>query len=124
MEGEESPELAAAWKTEKWWFQRIVGFTVVLLIGLLMGVGGQYWSFVRVREAFPTYGTAGGPTFTAPDETSALLTARYPGMLVTLVGLTVGLVSGIGFLFALMKWLFAIRHRRALHAAGIASLNR
>lgn len=124
MEGEQSPELATAWKKEKWWFQRTTGFTVVLMIGLVMGGGGQYWSFVRLSEAFPSFAATRTVTsLTGPDESAAIQTALYPGSVVTLIGLTVALVSGIGFLVSLVKWLLAILHRRALHAASIASLD-
>jgi hypothetical protein len=121
MEREESPELAAAWKKEKRWFQRTIGFTAGLFIGLLMGGAAQYWTFVRISEIFPTFATTRSVSvMTGSAKAEALEAATFHPGILTLAAQVVILICGIGFLISLVKWLLAIRHRRTLHAAGFA----
>jgi hypothetical protein len=122
MEGEESPELVAALNKEKRWFRRTVGFTTGLFLGVIMGGGAQYWRLVRLEEAFPGFSTTRSVTvMSGPAETDALRAAILPPNVLALVALVIILICGIGFLVSLAKWLLAIRHRRALYAAGFAS---
>jgi hypothetical protein len=122
MEGEESPELAAALKKEKQWFRGTVGFTAGSFLGVIMGGGAPYWRLVRLEEAFPGFSTTRSVTvMSGPADTDALRAAILPPNVLALAALVIILICGIGFLVSLVKWLLAIRHRRALHAAGFAS---
>ena len=121
MGRDESPERAAAGKTEKRWFQRTVGFTAGLFIGLLLGGGAQYWTFVKLTEIFPTFATTRSVSvMTGSAEAEALEVALYAPGILTLAARVVMLICAIGFLVSLVKWLLAIGNRRALHAAGFA----
>ena len=122
MEGKDSPERIAALYKEKRWFRRTVGFTAGLFMGLIMGGGAQYWRLVRLEKAFPGFSATRSVTvMSGPAETDALRAAILPPNVLALAAQVIILICGIGFLVSLVKWLLAIRHRRALHAAGFAS---
>jgi hypothetical protein len=125
MEGEEYPDLLASWKAERRWFKWTVGFAAGLSIGVVGWLGVSYWAYLKFQEITRVIASTGSADVAAMDSFMAEVASSASPVqrLGTAIQLLVA-VSGLGFLLSLVKWLFAIRHRRAVQAGTFSRSGR
>jgi hypothetical protein len=104
MEIEEHPDLVAGWKAERLWFRWTVGFTAGLCVWLAGSVGAAIWFKERMNASLARTGDMSLEDF-------------GPFLILSTVLNLLFLAFALGFLFALIKWLLAIRNRRRVQAA-------
>ncbi|MCW1921915.1 hypothetical protein OKA05_05085 [Luteolibacter arcticus] len=108
MEGEESPELVAAWKKERRALQWTFGGLAVLS---LVWSGHMFFGHIITKRLTELLSIG------ASLEANRYFLRMEPWLHASRT--TVNAMS-IVFLSSLMWWLWAIRHRRAVHAVGSA----
>ncbi len=107
MEAQESPGLVAAWKAEKRWFRRTVGFAAALSFCVLGWFGASYWAYLKFQELHTAL-SAVSPAEVASLTDDFISSASPIETLGNVVQVLLP-VSGLGFLVSLAKWLLAIR---------------
>jgi hypothetical protein len=119
MVGEEHPDLVASWKAERRWFKRTVGFAAGMSLGVVGWIGVSYWAYLQFEEFTRTIATAGTADVAAMESRIAEVSSSASPILWLGTAIQILLVvSALGFLISLVKWLLAIRRRRVVHAGA------
>jgi hypothetical protein len=116
MVGEEHPDLVASWKAERRWFRWTVGFAAGMSLGIVGWIGVSYWAYLKFEEFTRTIAAARTADVAAMESRIAEVTSSASPVLWVGAAIQILLVvSALGFLISLVKWLLAIRDRRAIH---------
>ena len=103
-EGREHPDLVVSWMAERRWFRWTVGFSAGMCLWLVGSAGVAVWFNQRMKATLARTGELSLEDFGLLIHLSTVLNLLF-------------LVSGIGFLVSLIKWLLAIRKRRKMQVS-------
>lgn len=107
-------KMELAWKNERKWFSRTLVASLVSLLSFF-GVAGAFWWGLREAKAISSR-LPSTLTPSSSDQLDQLNSSFHFIQIVCFASLSLLLISGLIFLFFLIRWLFAIGSRRKVMA--------